>query len=581
MFGKILKINNNEITIENLSGKALSSIMNCHLVFDEINRKIIGELIYIDREIAKVLLIGEIINNQFIAGTIKKPSGTSTVRIINDLELQLIIGSNQFDKNRLILGKSAIYKNYNVSISLNDFFANHSAVIGNTGSGKSCGVARILQNLFFSKYQPINCHIILFDAYGEYKKAFLNMQENNLNYTCFTTNVKEQFENYLKFPAYFLGVDDLAILLGATSSDQIPVLSKALKLVKIFNSNDLRIKEYKNDIIASCLLDILTSGKKSSQIRDQIIAVLSHFNTETLNLDSIIHQPGYDRTLRQCLLIDEQGKMNAILEVTKFLQNFNKVDLDNIVINEDFVYGLNEIYYALEFALISEGTLNNDLAYKQNNILKSRLQNIINSSEREIFEMSEYISKENFIKNLFNNIQLIDIDLSYLDDRFAKIITKLYSKLLFNYTTSLEKRGSFSVNIILEEAHRYVQNDNDINIIGYNVFDRITKEGRKYGTLLTFITQRPSELSITALSQCTNFIVFKMFYPRDLEIVRNMSINVAESTIEQIKSLNPGTAFCFGSGFKMPLLVDFLLPNPMPESTSLKINKLWYGEEDD
>lgn len=581
MFGKILKINNNEITIENLSGKALSSIMNCHLVFDEINRKIIGELIYIDREIAKVLLIGEIINNQFIAGTIKKPSGTSTVRIINDLELQLIIGSNQFDKNRLILGKSAIYKNYNVSISLNDFFANHSAVIGNTGSGKSCGVARILQNLFFSKYQPINCHIILFDAYGEYKKAFLNMQENNLNYTCFTTNVKEQFENYLKFPAYFLGVDDLAVLLGATSSDQIPVLSKALKLVKIFNSNDLRIKEYKNDIIASCLLDILTSGKKSSQIRDQIIAVLSHFNTETLNLDSIIHQPGYDRTLRQCLLIDEQGKMNAILEVTKFLQNFNKVDLDNIVINEDFVYGLNEIYYALEFALISEGTLNNDLAYKQNNILKSRLQNIINSSEKEIFEIREYISKENFIKNLFNNIQLIDIDLSYLDDRFAKIITKLYSKLLFNYTTSLEKRGSFSVNIILEEAHRYVQNDNDINIIGYNVFDRITKEGRKYGTLLTFITQRPSELSITALSQCTNFIVFKMFYPRDLEIVRNMSINVAESTIEQIKSLNPGTAFCFGSGFKMPLLVDFLLPNPMPESTSLKINKLWYGEEDD
>lgn len=581
MFGKILKINNNEITIENLSGKALSSIMNCHLVFEEMNRKIIGELIYIDKEIAKVLLIGEITNNQFIAGTIKKPSGTSTVRIINDLELQLIIGSNQFDKNRLILGKSAIYKNYNVSISLNDFFANHSAVIGNTGSGKSCGVARILQNLFFSKYQPINCHIILFDAYGEYKKAFLNMQENNLNYTCFTTNVKEQFENYLKFPAYFLGVDDLAILLGATSSDQIPVLSKALKLVKIFNSNDLRIKEYKNDIIASCLLDILTSGKKSSQIRDQIIAVLSHFNTETLNLDSIIHQPGYDRTLRQCLLIDEQGKMNAILEVTKFLQNFNKVDLDNIIINEDFVYGLNEIYYALEFALISEGTLNNDLAYKQNNILKSRLQNIINSSEKEIFEIREYISKENFIKNLFNNIQLIDIDLSYLDDRFAKIITKLYSKLLFNYTTSLEKRGSFSVNIILEEAHRYVQNDNDINIIGYNVFDRITKEGRKYGTLLTFITQRPSELSITALSQCTNFIVFKMFYPRDLEIVRNMSINVAESTIEQIKSLNPGTAFCFGSGFKMPLLVDFLLPNPMPESTSLKINKLWYGEEDD
>lgn len=180
---------------------------------------------------------------------------------------------------------------------------------------------------------------------------------------------------------------------------------------------------------------------------------------------------------------------------------------------------------------------------------------------------------------MFNNTQLINIDLSYLDDRFAKIITKLYSKLLFNYTTNLQNRGTFSVNIILEEAHRYVQNDSDIDIIGYNIFDRITKEGRKYGTLLTFITQRPSELSTTALSQCSNFIVFKLFYPRDLEIVRNMSVNVAESTIEQIKSLNPGTAFCFGSGFKMPILINFELPNPMPESTSLKINKIWYGED--
>lgn len=460
------------------------------------------------------------------------------------------------------------------------FFANHSAIIGNTGSGKSCGVARILQNLFNSPNKPINSHIILFDAYGEYKKTFLNIHESGLNSVCLTTKVTESFEHLLTLPAYFLDADDLAILLGATTADQIPVLSKTLKLVRIFMSNDPRMKEYKNDIIASCLLDILTSGRRSSQMRDQIIAVLSHYNTDTLNLDSIIHQPGYDRTLRQCLLIDEQGKINAILEVTKFLQQFNKVDLDTIIFEENLAYSLNDLYYALEFALISEGTLNNDISYKQNNILKNRLQNIINGNERAIFDVGNYISKNDFILNMFNNTQLINIDLSYLDDRFAKVITKLYSKLLFNYTTNLQNRGTFSVNIILEEAHRYVQNDSDIDIIGYNIFDRITKEGRKYGTLLTFITQRPSELSTTALSQCSNFIVFKLFYPRDLEIVRNMSVNVAESTIEQIKSLNPGTAFCFGSGFKMPILINFELPNPMPESTSLKINKIWYGEDD-
>ena len=580
MFGKILKIDNNEITIENTSGKALSSIMNCHLVFEDIDRLVVGELIYIDKEIAKVLLVGEIKNNTFISGTIQKPSGTSNIRIISAFELELIIGKNTIDKNRLLLGRSAIYKNFNVSVALNDFFANHSAIIGNTGSGKSCGVARILQNLFNSPNKPINSHIILFDAYGEYKKTFLNIHESGLNSVCLTTKVTESFEHLLTLPAYFLDADDLAILLGATTADQIPVLSKTLKLVRIFMSNDPRMKEYKNDIIASCLLDILTSGRRSSQMRDQIIAVLSHYNTDTLNLDSIIHQPGYDRTLRQCLLIDEQGKINAILEVTKFLQQFNKVDLDTIIFEENLAYSLNDLYYALEFALISEGTLNNDISYKQNNILKNRLQNIINGNERAIFDVGNYISKNDFILNMFNNTQLINIDLSYLDDRFAKVITKLYSKLLFNYTTNLQNRGTFSVNIILEEAHRYVQNDSDIDIIGYNIFDRITKEGRKYGTLLTFITQRPSELSTTALSQCSNFIVFKLFYPRDLEIVRNMSVNVAESTIEQIKSLNPGTAFCFGSGFKMPILINFELPNPMPESTSLKINKIWYGEDD-
>ena len=580
MFGKILKIDNNEITIENTSGKALSSIMNCHLVFEDIDRLVLGELIYIDKEIAKVLLVGEIKNNTFISGTIQKPSGTSNIRIISAFELELIIGKNTIDKNRLLLGRSAIYKNFNVSVALNDFFANHSAIIGNTGSGKSCGVARILQNLFNSLNKPINSHIILFDAYGEYRKTFLNMNESGLNSVCLTTKVTESFEHLLTLPAYFLDADDLAILLGATTADQIPVLSKTLKLVRIFMSNDPRMKEYKNDIIASCLLDILTSGRRSSQMRDQIIAVLSHYNTDTLNLDSIIHQPGYDRTLRQCLLIDEQGKINAILEVTKFLQQFNKVDLDTIIFEENLAYSLNDLYYALEFALISEGTLNNDISYKQNNILKNRLQNIINGNERAIFDVGNYISKNDFILNMFNNTQLINIDLSYLDDRFAKVITKLYSKLLFNYTTNLQNRGTFSVNIILEEAHRYVQNDSDIDIIGYNIFDRITKEGRKYGTLLTFITQRPSELSTTALSQCSNFIVFKLFYPRDLEIVRNMSVNVAQSTIEQIKSLNPGTAFCFGSGFKMPILINFELPNPMPESTSLKINKIWYGEDD-
>ena len=575
MFGKIKRINNNEVTIENISGKAISSLIGCHVIFLEDSRRIVGEVTYIDEVEAKILLVGEIINNVFNAGIIKKPSGIAPVRVINKDELELIIGKSELQKENLLLGTSSIYKTFNVSVPLNDIFANHLAIIGNTGSGKSCGVARILQNLFFIN-KPINSHIVLFDAYGEYVETFKNINNLGLNFASFSGNSKNGKEYQLKFPAWFLDVDDLSLLLRVSSPDQIPVLKKSLKLVKIFKSNTPEIKRYKNDIIAKCLMDILTSGRPSSTIRDQVIAVLTHYNTEDLNLDSTIHQPGYDRTFRQCLLIDDSGKMNAIFEVMKFLQQFENIDLESIDIVDTMCYSLEDLYSALEFSLISEGTINNDIIYKEMNVLKTRLQSIINSDNKHIFNVDEYIGKEEFVRDMFIKNNLVNIDLSDIDDDFAKVLTKIYSKLLFNYTTSLEKRGSLSFNIILEEAHRYVQNDNDINIIGYNIFDRITKEGRKYGTLLTFITQRPSELSTTSLSQCANFIVFRVFHPADLEIVRTMSTNVSMANIEQIKSLSPGSAFAFGVGFKIPTLVNFELPNPIPESTSVNVKNIWF-----
>lgn len=575
MFGKIKRINNNEVTIENTSGKAISSLIGCHVIFLEDSRRIVGEVTYIDEVEAKILLVGEIINNVFNAGIIKKPSGIAPVRVINKDELELIIGKSEIQKENLLLGTSSIYKTFNVSVPLNDIFANHLAIIGNTGSGKSCGVARMLQNLFFIN-KPINSHIVLFDAYGEYVETFKNINNLGLNFASFSGNSKNGKEYQLKFPAWFLDVDDLALLLRVSSPDQLPVLKKSLKLVKIFKSNTPEIKRYKNDIIAKCLMDILTSGRSSSTIRDQVIAVLTHYNTEDLNLDSTIHQPGYDRTFRQCLLIDDSGKMNAIFEVMKFLQQFENIDLESIDIVDAMCYSLEDLYSALEFSLISEGTINNDIIYKEMNILKTRLQSIINSDNKHIFNVDEYIGKEEFVRDMFIKNNLVNIDLSDIDDDFAKVLTKIYSKLLFNYTTSLEKRGSSSFNIILEEAHRYVQNDNDINIIGYNIFDRITKEGRKYGTLLTFITQRPSELSTTSLSQCANFIVFRVFHPADLEIVRTMSTNVSMANIEQIKSLSPGSAFAFGVGFKIPILVNFELPNPIPESTSVNVKNIWF-----
>lgn len=587
MFGKILGFDASKMYIENNKGIADTNYIGYHVVFPEPDHKIVGEIIGIDSKQIIILLIGEINNGRFSNGVLKKPSMNTTARIIFKSELESILGSqNYLDRSNLLFGTSPIYKDYVITSNLNNFFANHFAIIGNTGSGKSCGLARLIQNVFFTSSNeiPKNAHICLFDVYGEYYDTFNEMDKfQGLHFKKYTTQLEFGNSAILSIPAYFLEVDDLAILLGATETSQLPVLAKAIELVKIFKSQDPKALDYKNDIIAKCLLDILSSGKTSTQVRDQIVSVLAAYNTETLNLNSLIRQPGYDRTLRQCLNIDEQGKINAMNLVVEFLQRYVKVDLDKVELSGEVTYTLSDLYYALEFALINEGSFTSEITFDRNNILKSRLQTIINSEKVEYFKFDDYISKSDYVENFFKTgpngepVQLVDVNLSYLDDRFAKCLTKIFSKLFFNYTTELEMRGSFSIHIILEEAHRYVQNDSDIDVIGYNIFDRITKEGRKYGTIIGFITQRPNELSKTALSQCSNFVVFRLFYPEDLNIVRGISSNVTDETIEKIKTLHPGMGLVFGTAFKVPLLVNFPLPNPMPISTSLKIDDVWYS----
>ena len=192
-----------------------------------------------------------------------------------------------------------------------------------------------------------------------------------------------------------------------------------------------------------------------------------------------------------------------------------------------------------------------------------------------------HTNEEQYIKSLVTSkngekVQIIDFNISYVDDRFAKVLVKIISKLLFNYSLELENRSSFPVHILLEEAHRYVQNDSDINILGYNIFERITKEGRKYGVLLGMISQRPSEISETAISQCTNFFIFRMQHPKDLNYIREMVPNVTEDIVSKFKILQPGSCVAFGVSFKLPLQLKLDMPDPAPLSQNIDVTKCWY-----
>ena len=584
MFGKIIEVHEYNIVIENVSHKVETGLVGVHIVFES-QYKIVAEITKITSEFIECILVGEFSEKGFYSGITHKPLFNSLIRIVNKEEVALLVGSQEIDTNEyLYLGKSLTYEGFNIAATMNDMFSNHFAILGNTGSGKSCTVARVFQNMFYrKKHIPINAKFVLFDVYGEYHVALDRINQTRYcRCKALTTDVNSNYE-IVKIPPYYLEVDDIALLLNVDDPGQIPIIEKALKYVYLFTEEEEKVKAHKNNIIAKAVMDVLTSGKEPAQIRDQIFAVLSSFHTKSISLDAEIVQPGYTRTLRQCLRIDETGKINAIQLVTEYIEKFidNDLKLSNDMVPKQ--YNLKDLYYAFEFALISEGVLKSDKVYDLNNILKVRLDNIINGEYGRYFEVDEYISKDEYIRRLFHSqneepVQIVNFNLNYVDERFAKTMTKIYAKLFLNYAIMLKSNEKFSVQIVVEEAHRYVQNDNDINVLGYNIFDRITKEGRKYGVLLGLITQRPSELSNTALSQCSNFIVLRMFHPDDLDIVKNITSSVSENDVEKLKSLSPGHALCFGNAFRLPLFVKVDKPDPTPSSNNVHIVDQWFME---
>lgn len=594
MIGKIINIENNFVTVKlSIDMGSQTNLVNVHVVFEDGSQRIVGEIMNVDTSTAKISIVGEIIENNFLPGFTKKPSFKSQVRIITMNELALLLGDQQINGNdQIYLGKSSIYTNYRINVGVNNFFSNHFAILGNTGSGKSCTVARILQNIFTSNnYLPVNANIFIFDAYGEYTNAFANINEISpvLNYKTYTTNSLYPDGELLKIPLWLLGIDDIALLLDATEPAQLSIIEKALKLVPILRSPQFLISEkpevikYRNDIVARALIDILQSGKDSSKIRDQIVAILTTYGTPELNLESQIIQPGYIRTLKQCLYVDKAGRMQEMELVVDFISSFIVEGLEIPEPKGDVPYNLKDLELSLDFALISEGVLKSDKVFDYANVLSVRLHSLINSEYASFFDYPDMIDRKSYIARLLTTkdnkkAQIVNFNINYVNDRMAKTITKVISKMIFDFATVLPERGKFPFHIIIEEAHRYVQMDKDQQLLGYNIFDRITKEGRKYGVLLGLITQRPSELSDTSISQCSNFIILRTLHPKDLDYIKQMVPNVSDEIMAHLKTLQPGNAIAFGSAFKVPVDIKMDMPNPEPKSSSSNITKIWYGE---
>lgn len=584
MFGKIINITDKTIEIEiNQNSNVIPNLMNLHIIFEDENTKLLGEVRNVLDGKIHVDLKGQFIGDKFIQGTIKKPSLNSKVRLIEENELNIILG--QDIESNIYIGKSAIYPTKNIYSNINDLFSNHLAIFGNSGSGKSCSVSRIIQNIFLNKnFLTYNANLFFFDAYGEYKNAFKDLSQINPNYQYkfLTTNPVDETDGNLVLPIYLLSVDDIALLLEATDHAQITIIERMYKLVRIFSRNDDSAKKLKNHLIAKAIMNVLFSNKSATAKKSDIFSIVTSCNTEEFNLKTELQGIGYTRIFNECFGIDRNGEFGEIVLLNEYINKFIDDSLESsITIPNQAFFTLKDLMNALNFTLIGEGFQENKSIEDGAIILKVRLNSIINSQNSTYFDAKEYTNLETYISNLIMNnnkrSQIINVNLEGIDDGLAKVIVKILSKMLFDFAKSRTDRASIPFHLFIEEAHRYVVKDNDVFLLGYNIFERIAKEGRKYGVMLDLVSQRPVEISDTVISQMSNFLILKMTHPKDLDYIEKMLPNISGDVIDKLNSLQPGTLVAFGTAFKIPLLIKMDMPDPTPYSSNCDVINRWRG----
>jgi hypothetical protein len=352
-----------------------------------------------------------------------------------------------------------------------------------------------------------------------------------------------------------------------------------LKLALVFSQNDVDSDAYKNYLIAKAIMTILYTNETAPNKRNEIFSILASCSTKEFNLEAPIQGIGYVRKFRECFLIDNSGNFTESVLLTEYVNSFIKEEFDTYEPHTGVYYDLDTLEKALNFTLISEGWLRNEQTYGDSVTLRVRLHALITGDNAKYFDFKEYMSLEKYLSSLLikdgNKYQIVNINLNDIDDEFAKVLTKIYSRLIFDFSKGLKNRGSIPFHIILEEAHRYIQNDHDRFLFGYNIFERIAKEGRKYGVILGIITQRPVELSDNVISQCTNFLIFKINHPMDIDYIRKTIPHITDDIIEKQKALQAGTCLGFGLGFRIPLIVKMEMPNPAPLSGNCDVVKIW------
>ncbi|MEQ4712044.1 DUF87 domain-containing protein [Providencia alcalifaciens] len=499
--------------------------------------------------------IGALVQNStgydFKKGTPVLPVPTEPAYIMDVSSLELLFNTNGgYDFN---LGTLSSNTSVNFNLHGNKLFSKHIGVVGSTGSGKSCAVSKILQNIVginSNEYELYgrqnNSHIVIFDLHSEYAAAF-----NVLGDSRFTLNN--------------ISVDELQLPYWLMNSEEL----ESMFIESNESNSHNQIAIFKRAVIAN--------KKKCNPL-------LREITYDTPCYFSIIEVINY---------ID-----NFDREVIGRLEGEGKPKLSNgiLIENPDESYFNGRLSFAINSSAKEtkatngpfNGEFNRFISRLETRLADDRLRFLLKPTKPDgvDFHTEDFSELLKQFIGYANKSNITIFDLSGVPFEVLSVTISILSRIIFDFSFhnskikhASDENNNIPILLVCEEAHNYIPaSDSQMYRSSRKSIERIAKEGRKYGLSLMVVSQRPSEVSPTIFSQCSNFIALRLTNKADQNYIKGLLPENTSAAAEMLPSLGQGEALIVGDAVLMPSLVQLPMPVPEPKSANVDVHSIWQEE---
>lgn len=550
---------------------------------------------------------------RFRRGVESYPTVGDAVLLPTQNQLRAIVESG--DNRRVLIGSSPLAANAKVMVDPDRLFGRHLAVLGNTGSGKSCSVAGLIRWSMDEARKARagkdpNARFIVLDPNGEYANTFRDMSKVRVYAVEPCDGI-----NQLQVPLWFWNSAEWSAFTQASERAQRPLLRRALREMRSSSDTSEDIVFVVRRKISSILIRLKAQirngenyegwkfGPKLCVFVEDLEVFAQEFSDHCQGLISLADQVRSLLNRPNQTFHKQNGQTGyndfpatAVEEVISSFQEFLS-SIGGVVYQE----GPNEDA-PLRFDGASLADHLEELANQETNpqffdFLIMRIRTMLADSRiQSVMGNKCQITLDDWLKNHIGDDQASNgsvtiIDLSLVPAEVLHIITAVIARMILDalqrYRRQHKEGKTLPTVLVMEEAHSFIKRYNDdfdnhnSAAICCQVFEKIAREGRKFGLGLVLSSQRPSELSPTVLSQCNSYLLHRISNDRDQELVHKLVPDNLRGLLRDLPSLPSRHAILLGWASELPVLVQMnLLPeHHRPKSDDPDFWAVWSGQD--